>query len=73
MIPEAPVEALARDGALYAAQYGVSLVEAMRRLVADRDEAAQCGREARAAALERYGLERFLTEWDALLAEAVAR
>jgi len=49
------------------------LVEAMRRLVGDPEEAAECGRAARAAALERYGLQRFLGEWDALLAEAGTR
>ncbi|TVV75496.1 hypothetical protein FOY91_07005 [Sphingomonas solaris] len=39
-IPEAPVEALARDGALYAAQYGVTLVEAMRRLRLQQESVA---------------------------------
>jgi hypothetical protein len=48
------------------------LVEAMRRLVRDRDEAADRGRAARAAALERYGLARFLENWDDLLAEVTA-
>jgi hypothetical protein len=45
------------------------LVEAMRRLVHDREEAAERGRAARAVALERYGLERFLQSWDDLLKE----
>jgi hypothetical protein len=44
------------------------LCEALRRLVADPDEAAERGRAARAAALERYGLERFLADWDEVLA-----
>jgi hypothetical protein len=48
------------------------LAAAMRRLIRDRDEAAERGRAARAAVLERYGLERFLVDWDELLAE-VAR
>jgi glycosyltransferase involved in cell wall biosynthesis len=48
------------------------LVEAMRRLVRDREEAAERGRAARAVALERYGLARFLSDWDELLGE-VAR
>jgi len=43
------------------------LAEALRRLIADPDEAAARGRAARAAALERYGLQRFLGDWDALL------
>ena len=43
-----------------------------RRLVHEPDEARERGRAARAAALERYGLERFLADWDELL-EEVAR
>ena len=30
------------------------------------------GQRARAAALQRYGLERFLSEWDVLLEEVTA-
>ena len=45
------------------------LVAAVRRLIADPDEARQRGRVARVAALERYGLARFLAEWDALLTD----
>jgi glycosyltransferase involved in cell wall biosynthesis len=48
------------------------LAAAMRRMIDDRDEAAERGRAARAAVLERYGLERFLADWDELL-EEVAR
>jgi Glycosyl transferases group 1 len=48
------------------------LVDAMRRLVADREEAAERGRAARAAVLERYGLGRFLGDWDELLAEVMS-
>jgi glycosyltransferase involved in cell wall biosynthesis len=44
-----------------------ALVAALARLVADPDEASERGRAARAAALERYGLERFHADWDALL------
>jgi hypothetical protein len=47
------------------------LADAMRRLIQDRDEAAERGLAARAAVLERYGLERFLGDWDDVL-EAVA-
>jgi hypothetical protein len=50
-----------------------ALVGAMRRLVEDREEAAERGRAARAAALERYGLDRFLSEWDELLREVTSR
>jgi hypothetical protein len=42
---------------------------ALRRLVADQDEAAERGRAARAVALDRYGLARFLSDWDELLEE----
>ena len=45
------------------------LAAAARRLVEDREEAAERGRAARAAALERYGLGRFLTDWDRVLKE----
>jgi hypothetical protein len=48
------------------------LVGAMRRLIADREEAMERGRAARAAALERYGLERFLADWDEALEEVTA-
>ena len=40
----------------------------LRRLVADPDEARERGAAARAAALGRYGLERFLADWDRTLA-----
>lgn len=49
-----------------------ALAAALRRLVADPDAAREAGRAARAAALARYGLHRFLADWDALLAQAVA-
>jgi hypothetical protein len=48
------------------------LSDAIRRLVADPDEAHERGRAARAAALERYGLERFLARWNDVLEEVVA-
>ena len=49
------------------------LADAMGRLIEDRDEAAERGRAARAAVLERYGLERFLGDWDDVLEEVAAR
>jgi hypothetical protein len=49
------------------------LADALRRLVADPDEAAERGRAARDAALERYGLARFLSDWDAVLGEVASR
>jgi glycosyltransferase involved in cell wall biosynthesis len=42
---------------------------AVRRFLADPAEAAERGRAARRAALRRYGLARFLADWDALLRE----
>jgi glycosyltransferase involved in cell wall biosynthesis len=42
---------------------------ALRRLMADPEEAAERGRAARAAAVERYGLGRFLADWDAIMRE----
>jgi hypothetical protein len=45
------------------------LAGTMRRLIDDPDEARERGRAARAAVLERYGLERFLADWDDLLQE----
>lgn len=48
------------------------LVAACRRMLADPDEARARGEAGREAALARYGLARFLTDWDVLLAEALA-
>jgi Glycosyl transferases group 1 len=41
---------------------------ALRRLVADPEEARERGAAARAAALSRFGLARFLADWDHTLA-----
>jgi glycosyltransferase involved in cell wall biosynthesis len=49
------------------------LADAARRLVADPEQARLLGKAARAAAIARYGLDRFLRDWDALLAEVRAR
>jgi hypothetical protein len=48
------------------------LAEGLRRLVGDPEEARQRGKAARAAALDRYGLDRFLADWDRLLEEVTA-
>lgn len=48
------------------------LARALRMFVEDPDEARAAGKAARAAALSRYGLGRFLAEWDDALTE-VAR
>jgi hypothetical protein len=47
------------------------LAAALRRFVDDPEEALETGRAGRAAALDRYGLDRFLADWDELL-ETVA-
>ena len=75
-----PVLALAATAAPYAVPAGGGLVSAdvealaahARALVADPDLARAQGEVARAHALERFGLERFLADWDRLFAE-VAR
>jgi len=48
------------------------LRDALRRLVDDPEQARAMGKAAREAALGRYGLQRFLADWDRVLAE-VAR
>jgi glycosyltransferase involved in cell wall biosynthesis len=49
-----------------------ALSQGLRALVADPAEARERGQAARRAALGRYSLERFLADWDRLLAEVVA-
>ena len=41
----------------------------LQRLIDEPDEARERGETARAAAIERFGLERFLADWDSLLEE----
>jgi hypothetical protein len=48
------------------------LEDGVRRLLADPERARKMGRAARRAARQRYGLERFLRDWDVLL-EQVSR
>jgi glycosyltransferase involved in cell wall biosynthesis len=48
------------------------LKEAMTWLISDRNAARDMGVAARASALKRYGLARFLRDWDLALEEAVA-
>jgi glycosyltransferase involved in cell wall biosynthesis len=48
------------------------LTEGLRELVADARGARAAGEAARAAALERFSLARFLRDWDAVLEEAVS-
>ncbi|GGM45398.1 glycosyl transferase [Micromonospora sonchi] len=48
-----------------------ALLAAAGRLVAEPDRARRAGARARGAARERYGLDRFLADWDRLLEEEV--
>jgi hypothetical protein len=43
------------------------LARRLRELIAEPELARACGLAARAAALERYGLKRFLADWDVLV------
>ena len=65
------VEAVPPEAGVVSTSVG-RLAAALRRLVDDPDEARERGLAARAAALERYGLERFLADWDAVLEEVAA-
>jgi glycosyltransferase involved in cell wall biosynthesis len=47
------------------------LSQSLRELIDDPALARERGRAARAVALERYGLERFLADWDHLLGQVV--
>jgi hypothetical protein len=48
------------------------LAAALRELIADPDLALAKGKEARRVSLERFGLRRFLDDWDRLLTEVAA-
>jgi Glycosyl transferases group 1 len=76
-----PVVALATTEAPEAVPAGAGVVstrvdalaDGVRRFVAEPERAREAGLAARAAALERYGLERFLADWDDLLEEVANR
>jgi glycosyltransferase involved in cell wall biosynthesis len=76
-----PVVALATTEAPDAVPEGAGIVstrvdalaDAVRAFVRDPDWACATGRRARAAALERYALERFLADWNNLLEEVGSR
>jgi len=75
-----PVVALATTevAAAVPAQAGVvsndldRLEAGLSRFAADPDAAEAAGAHARRAALARFGLDRFLADWDALLEEVAA-
>jgi glycosyltransferase involved in cell wall biosynthesis len=48
------------------------LVEGVRWLASDAEAARRCGEVARRAARKRYGLARFLADWDALMKEVAS-
>lgn len=72
-----PVVALAATEVVEAVPEGAGVLStrlerlwsAVRHYLHDEDAARLAGKAARAAALERYGLHRFLSDWDALLGE----
>jgi hypothetical protein len=72
-----PVVCVAGTEAVEAVPEGTGVVStrldvlqaALRELLHDRELARETGKRARAAALHRYGLTRFLDDWDRLLKE----
>ncbi|GAA3847409.1 glycosyltransferase [Streptomyces phyllanthi] len=72
-----PVVALATTGAVEAVPPGAGtlstrpdvLARAARRYLEDPETAAEDGARARRAALERYGLKRFLDDWERVITE----
>jgi glycosyltransferase involved in cell wall biosynthesis len=46
------------------------LIGRMRELLSDREAALTLGREARRLALERFSIQRFVADWNSVLAEA---
>ncbi|WNV76062.1 glycosyltransferase [Geodermatophilus sp. DSM 44513] len=64
------VEAVPAEAGVVSTRPAV-LWDAVRTWLHDEDAARSAGEAARAAALERYGLLRFLADWDALLEEVV--
>jgi hypothetical protein len=64
------VEAVPPEAGLVSTRVDV-LAEAARAFLRDPQAARQAGAAARAYALERFGLQRFLADWDDLLSEVV--
>jgi glycosyltransferase involved in cell wall biosynthesis len=64
-------EAVPRDAGVVSTNVDV-LLEALREYVEDPARAKHDGATARAAARGRYGLERFLADWDRTLADVAA-
>ncbi|EWM10766.1 glycosyltransferase [Kutzneria sp. 744] len=64
------IEAVPSDAGVVSTRVDV-LADAARELINAPDLAAELGKQARQAALTRYGLDAFLRDWDWLLAETV--
>ncbi|MFC7532885.1 glycosyltransferase [Actinoplanes sp. GCM10030250] len=62
------VDAIPADAGILATRVS-TLVEAAQWLIDEPDEAARLGARARQVALTRFGLDRFLADWDRLLEE----
>ncbi|MGP3932780.1 glycosyltransferase [Nonomuraea sp. KM88] len=62
------IEAVPQEAGVLSTKVHV-LAGALHDFVADPERASQAGKAARAAALARYGLDRFLADWDRLLHE----
>ncbi|MEV0006498.1 glycosyltransferase family 1 protein, partial [Micromonospora sp. NPDC050980] len=62
------VEAIPPDAGVLSTRVDV-LVEATRWLARDADAARRLGARAREVARERFGLDRFLADWDRILEE----
>ena len=62
------VEAVPPDAGVVSTRLDV-LGQGLRELMHDRDRARETGLRARQVALDRYGLQRFVDDWDRLLKE----
>lgn len=60
------------DGAGIVSTNVRTLIESLAQLLDDPDRCKEIGRNARAHARKRYGLERFLADWDRVLEEVVS-
>jgi hypothetical protein len=65
------VEAVPPEAGVISTRVDV-LRSAIRRYLDDPAEAAEAGRAARKSVLDRYGLRRFLDDWDRVLLEVTA-
>jgi glycosyltransferase involved in cell wall biosynthesis len=65
------VEAVPPEAGVISTRVDV-LRRAIRRYLDDPAEAAEAGRAARKSVLDRYGLRRFLDDWDRVLLEVTA-